>query len=522
MQALLVNPKFPDSYWSGRYSLPFVRRRSIQPPLPLITVAALLPPDWSCRLLDANIETVRDEDLRAADVVLLTGMLMQQASLHDLIGRCRRLGVRTVVGGPYATEVPGDFDAADHVFIGEGESLVPTMASELSTGRARRIYEEKSKPDLTSAPPPRYDLLDVDAYHQMAIQFSRGCPFTCEFCDIISVYGRVPRTKTSGQIVAELEAIRATGFKGDVFFVDDNFIGNKKAVRKVLPELAGWRNRFGRQLEFYTEASVNLADDIRLVDAMIDAGFTKVFLGIETPSPEALREARKLQNLDRDVEELVRRIQGRGLDVWGGFILGFDSDGPDCFDIVIDCVEKAAIPYAMVGMLTAFPTTPLYKRLESDGRLRPGYAAHGFQLTNVITRMPTETMIEGYRRVLETLYDPKRYLERCRRCLERWRKVPGVMRDLALRDFGTLFRLLVGQGVRADYRRDFWAFLLWTLRNQPRKLGRAMAMAAAGHHFIEYTRRTVVPGLLEAGAREALLRDVKRPKDVADELPSMA
>ncbi len=496
MRVLLVNPRFPDSYWSGRHSLSFVGRKSLLPPLGLVTVAALLPQRWSFRLVDLNVEGLSDEQIRGADVVMLTGMLVQKPSLHETLARCRALGVRTVVGGPYATALPEELaDAADHVVVGEGEDVLPVLAAELEAGRAQPCYREEGKPDLSRAPVPRFDLLEPRHYHQMCVQYSRGCPFTCEFCDIIVMYGRKPRTKTAAQMTAELEAILATGFSGDVFFVDDNFIGNKKAVKQMLPELADWRRRTRAPLEFYTEASINLADDDRLVDLMTEAGFTSVFVGIESPSAESLKETKKLQNLKRDLVSQVHGLLERGLDVWAGFILGFDSDGPDIFDRMTRFIQSAAIPYAMVGMLGALPNTPLYHRLEREGRLRPEQSGDQFGLTNVITKLPVAQMIAGYRKVLETVYNPEVYFERCRANLARWKPAPGSMRRLRGRDLLAAARAMVGQGVRGPYRRAYWRFLRWVAQHHPAKLSRAIAQAAAGHHYITYTREVVIPTL---------------------------
>jgi radical SAM superfamily enzyme YgiQ (UPF0313 family) len=498
MRTLLINPAFPDSYWSGRFSLRFARRRSLLPPLGLITVAAMLPKSWESRLVDLDVEPLSDEQIRWADVVMLSGMLVQRPSLHEVLARCRKLGVRTVVGGPYATALPQELDAADHVVVGEGEEVVPLLAADLEAGKALHLYREgSSKPDMTEAPLPRFDLLKRGAYHQMSLQYSRGCPFTCEFCDIIVMYGRKPRTKTAPQVIRELEAIRDTGFAGDVFFVDDNFIGNKPAVKAVLPEIAAWRRREQPPLEFYTEASVNLADDTELVDLMTRAGFSAVFMGIETPSAEGLKETKKFQNLRRDLKDQVHGLLDRGLDVWAGFILGFDSDGPESFDRMIQFIQNAAIPYAMIGVLSALPNTPLYARLEKEGRLRPEVSGDQFGLTNVVTRMPAHQMLTGYRRVLETLYHPETYFDRCRENLTRWKPVSGCLRPLGLRDFHSGVRALWGQGFTGRYRRAYWNFLHWVLRHHPDKVGRAVAQAAAGHHYITYTRNVVIPALLE-------------------------
>jgi radical SAM superfamily enzyme YgiQ (UPF0313 family) len=503
MRVLLVNPAFPSSYWSAENALRFVRRRSLLPPLGLITVAALLPRDWDCRLVDLAVEPLLDEDILAANVVMLTGMLVQRESLHEILARCRRLGVRTVVGGPYATALPQDLRGADHVVVGEGEGLVPALAADLAAGRARRFYRETEKPDLTTAPIPRFDLLKVDAYHSMALQYSRGCPFTCEFCDIIVMYGRRPRTKTATQVMAELDAIRNTQFYGDVFFVDDNFIGNVQAVKEVLPHIAEWRRATGAPLDFYTEASINIANDPQLVDLMTDAGFTAVFIGIETPSQEALRETQKLQNLRGDLVEQIHGLLARGLDVWAGFILGFDKEGPDCFDNMIRFVQRAAIPYAMVGLLGALPNTPLYRRLEREGRLRPELPGDQFGLTNVVTKLPAADLVAGYLRVLETLYHPEAYFARCRENLRRWKPVPGAARPVTWRDLAAGLRAVWAQGITGSYRRAYWRFLLWVLRQQRSKIPRAVAQAACGHHYITYTQNEIIPSLI---AKEASLR----------------
>jgi len=312
------------------------------------------------------------------------------------------------------------------------------------------------------------------------------------------MYGRKPRTKTSEQVIAELEAIRRTGFRGDVFFVDDNFIGNKKAVKAMLPDLADWRRRYGRHLEFYTEASINIADDEALVDGMTDAGFTAVFIGIESPSPEALKETRKNQNLRRDVVEQVHWLQNRGLDVYAGFILGFDEEGPDIFNQMIELIEEAAIPYAMVGILGALPNTPLYARLEKEGRLRPDFHGDQFGLTNVVTKLPALEMLAGYRKVMESLYEPEGYFRRCRESLNHWQPAPDSQRATTFRDVLSGLRAIRGQGLSGRYIRAYWKHMAWVLRHHPRKLGRALQQAASGHHYIIYTRNVVVPALVEA------------------------
>jgi radical SAM superfamily enzyme YgiQ (UPF0313 family) len=508
MRALLVNPQFPDSYWSGRHALRFTGRKTLLPPLGLITAAALFPRSWEMRLVDLEVEPLTDADLDWAEVVLLTGMLVQKQSLLEILERCRTKGVRTVVGGPYVTSTPEEVTIANHLVVGEAEQIIPQLAADLEAGTAQPLYEEKDKPDVQQTPVPRYELLKPGAYHQMSLQFSRGCPFTCEFCDIIVMYGRRPRTKTSSQVIAELDAIRATGFTGDVFFVDDNFIGNKKAVREVLPAVGAWRRSVGRAFEFYTEASMNLADDLDLVDQMTAAGFTSVFIGIETPSDEGLKETRKVQNLRRDMASQVHDLLDHGLDVWAGFILGFDSDGPDIFDRMIAFIERAAIPYAMVGILGALPRTPLFARLQKEGRLREDFRGDQFGVTNVITHLPVTEMISGYRRVLESLYSPEEFFQRCRSNIARWTPVPGSMRRLRPRDLLAAARALVGQGITGSYRSSYWRFLGWVLQHHPGKLTRALAQAGAGHHYIVYTQKVVVPLLREQAIAVAQQMDL--------------
>jgi radical SAM superfamily enzyme YgiQ (UPF0313 family) len=497
LRVLLVSPAYPPTFWSLEHTLPFVGRRWLLPPLGLLTVAALLPRDWELRLVDLAIgDELRDEELRAADAVMLSAMLVQRESLHAVLRRCRALGARTVVGGPYATAMPAALADADHLVLGEAEELVPELARDLAAGRARRVYREAGKPDLRRTPIPRFDLLDVRAYHYLPVQFSRGCPFLCEFCDIISLYGRRPRTKTPAQLLAELEAIRRLGFAGRIMFVDDNFIANQNEVRRLLPELAAWRRRTRAPFDFFTEASINLADDPELVGLMTAAGFAVVFVGIESPSKESLRETRKLQNLRRDLVEQVRSLRRRGLDVWGGFILGFDHDGPEIFERMIDFVQRSGIAYATVGMLTALPNTPLHERLRREGRLRPdAETGDMFALTNVVTRLPEPVLLRGYLRVLEALFAPEAYFERCREHLRHFEPAPGLARAATLADLAAVARSLWRQGVRGSYRLAYWRFLASVLFGAPRRLPLAIAQACAGHHFVTYTRETVAPRL---------------------------
>lgn len=513
MRALLINPRFPESYWSLRQALPILGARYWQPPLPLLTVAALLPSDWSLRVVDENIDDVTDEDILGADVVMLTGMIVQREALWALLARCRALGRPSVVGGPYVTSTP-DNVPADHRVLGEGENVIPRLAMDLENGTAEAVYEETGKPSVASTPPPRYDLVNVEDYGDLAIQFSRGCPFLCEFCDIITLYGRVPRTKSLEQITHELDSLLATGFRGEVHFVDDNFIGNKKIVKQILPGIAEWQREHGVPFSFYTEASVNLAEDDELIDLMIEAGFKSVFIGIETPSEESLRETRKLQNLKSDLTESLHHVQQRGLMVMAGFILGFDSDGADIFDRMIAFVESSGVSMAMVGQLAAVPKTPLYERLNREGRLRDIESGDAFGPTNVITALPPDQMADGYRRVIQTLYEPHNYLERVRRNLELL-EPRGPTRKLHLRDYARMFRSMWVQGVRSNYRVAYWRLLVSTVLLRPRKLRFVFFELIFGHHFTQFSAETVVPRLRQIVADLSEEMATAQPKLIA-------
>jgi radical SAM superfamily enzyme YgiQ (UPF0313 family) len=409
MKALLVYPEhLPQTYWSFREALPYIERRAALPPLGLVTVAAMLPEHWELRLIDMNVAPLRDSDLLWADVVLTSTMVVQAPSLDEVVARCNRLGVPVAAGGPYPSISPERLNGVDHVFIGEAEGAIATFAEDLERGRAKPVYRAEGFPDVDDSPVPRFDLLDLEAYASMAVQHSRGCPFSCEFCDIWKLYGRRHRVKSPDRMTAELDALLAAGWRGAVFFVDDNFIGNRRLAKRSLAMLERWQRDHGFPFRFFTEASVNLGADDELMRPMRDAGFSFVFLGIETPSIESLLGANKPVNAKLDLLESVRNIQANGIEVSSGFIVGFDEDTDDIFDRQIAFIREAGIPIAMVGILTALQGTDLYERLRREGRLLGesfGNNTHAFE-ANFVTRMPADRLAEGYKRVLRTLYDP--------------------------------------------------------------------------------------------------------------------
>src|SRR5438128_3285936 len=419
MKVLLVNPEFPDTYWSFRHALPFEGKRSAFPPLGLLTVSALLPASWERRLVDLNVRKLKSSDIEWADIVFATAMLVQKDSLRSVVKRCKAAGKRVVIGGPYITTTIEALPEADHIFLGEAETTLPQFVKDLEHGEAKRSYQAPEKPPLSITPIPHFHLADLKRYSAMSVQYSRGCPFNCEFCDIIEIYGRVPRTKSNQQMISEFDALRDLGWRGTVFIVDDNFIGNKKNVRQLLPDLAQWQKRNGHPFSLITESSVNLADDGPLLNSMREAGFRRVFLGIETPVEESLKEAQKSQNRGNLLES-VKKIQRHGMEVMAGFIVGFDNDPEDIFERQIDFIRESAIPLAMVGLLTALPDTQLWRRLEKEGRLLGESSGNNTNCSlNFVPKMDPARLVEGYQSIMRTIYSPREYYQRALACLTR-------------------------------------------------------------------------------------------------------
>jgi radical SAM superfamily enzyme YgiQ (UPF0313 family) len=496
IKVLMVWPRFPASYWSLGEATEIVPERSLMPPLGLVTLAALCPKEWAIRLVDLAFQELNDEDLLWADLVMVSAMQVQRDDVRRTLERASKLGRRTMIGGPYASSEPeAVLHLADHVVVGEPDEIFQAIAADLEAGSARRLYRVKEKPDVSRTPVPRFDLLALKKYTLMAVQFSRGCPFTCEFCDIITLYGRRPRTKSPAQLIGELERLLQLGWRKQIFIVDDNFIGNHKAALELARELEQWQRRNRYPFEFATEASIDLASRPELLDAMAKANFSRVFIGIETPSAPSLKEAKKFQNLRRDPLECIHFIQQHGLWVMGGFIVGFDNDEPDIFDRQIEFIERAAIPWAMTGVLQAPPTTPLYERMKGEGRLIQGSLEFSnFSPPNFRTVLPLPELLGGLQRMLLTLYDPRRFYKRVLDSLERWharpeQRAPALSFLYRLR---VVFKSVWRQGVLSGYRCAYWRFLgrlmlRWGLNLQKRELG--FELALSGHHFIRYARQ---------------------------------
>ncbi|MFI5298478.1 MAG: B12-binding domain-containing radical SAM protein [Polyangiales bacterium] len=496
MRVLLVYPSFPNTYWGFAHSLPLIQKRASLPPLGLISVAALLPQDWDMRVVDMNVEPLESSQLEWADVVLVSGMLVQEESMHDVLARARQRGVRTVVGGPGCTTSPERFDDADCLFLGEAEERVDELiaAVEGRPGSPRILPAPTARPSLHAVPVPRFDLLAIEHYRSMCVQTSRGCPFNCEFCDIIEIYGRVPRVKRPEQITAELEALHRLGHRGDIFVVDDNFIGNKKLVRPILTAMAKWQGEKLYPFTFYTEASLNLAADDKLIEAMRQADFTSVFIGIETPDPVALKHTGKTQNVGVDVSAALEKLTAAGLEVMAGFIVGFDGDGPESFEAQRSLLEDAPLPLAMVGLLIALPSTKLWRRLEREGRLRDHSDGDAFARPNFRPTMPERELVAGYAKLLASLYTPEAYYRRSTAVVERLgaraHKAPLHAKDVVI-----ALRSLYSLGVQSPRRALFWPLLARAIPRGTHVIRSAIACAIRGEHMIRYTQEVVLPRL---------------------------
>ena len=492
--ALLIYPEQPPAYWGAKYALKLLGQKAAFPPLGLLTIAAMFPPEYDLRVVDMNATSLQEADLEWADVAFTSTMIVQRVSLQAVIERCRRAGLPVVAGGPYPTTYHEEIEGVDHFVLDEAEEVFPEFLRDLENGTAKAIYREPRKPDVTRAPVPRFDLIDMKAYHSMCLQFSRGCPFDCEFCDITKLYGRVPRTKSPEQMLNEFKAVYRLGWRGPLFLVDDNFIGNKRDACSLLPVIAEWQKAHGYPFSLITEASVNLARTDALMDLMIDAGFDAVFLGIETPNPQALLKVKKPQNVDRReanyLLHAVRKIQGKGMQVQGGFILGLDEDGVDAFDAQIDYIQEAGIPMAAIYLLTALKNTNLYERLYRENRLLDVSIGTVATAVNFKPQMDIKTLIDGYRRVMTTLYDStlENYFKRCLTLFEHLRPVSHLRKPMSKQ---ALFLALMGLRKRLSGEQlpAFNRFIARVSEAHPRLLPEAIRLAALGYHFEKITRQ---------------------------------
>lgn len=484
MKILLTYPQFPETFWSYKHALQFIGKRAVMPPLGLLTIASMLPEEWELRLVDMNVQRLSKRDLEWADYVFLSAMVAQRDSVVEVVARCKEAGVPVVAGGPLFIGEHEQFPDVAHFIINESELLLPQFAQELQQGKARRIYESSAHPDLSLTPAPMWKLVSTRRYSQMCIQFSRGCPFACDFCNVTSMLGHTPRTKSAAQFIRELDLLYESGWRGTVFVVDDNFIGNKRILKnEVLPALIEWR-KDKPEYGFSTEVSINLADDQELLDLMIAAGFTGVFIGIETPDEDSLTECSKLQNKNRDLADSIRLLQRAGLDVQAGFIVGFDSDKPSIFDRQITFIQETGIITAMVGLLQALNGTQLYERLRREGRLLEESSGNNTDASmNFIPKMDPQVLIDGYQRILENIYAPEAYYQRVRTFLREYRPADVVKSKLTFPEIQAFFKSIILLGIRGKERLHYWKLFLWTLSHRPRLFPLAITYSIYGFHF---------------------------------------
>jgi radical SAM superfamily enzyme YgiQ (UPF0313 family) len=520
VRTLFIYPEFPKTFWSYEKILELIDRKVLLPPLGLVTVAALLPQHWEMKLVDRNVREVREEEWAWAELVVISGMIVQKADMAEQIARAKARGLPVAVGGPFASSTPDapELDQADFKVLDEGEITLPLFVEALERGETSgRFTAGGEKPDVTSTPVPRYDLLELDAYSEMSVQFSRGCPFNCEFCDIIVLYGRKPRTKRPEQLVAELQRLYDLGWRRSVFLVDDNFIGNKRNVKLLLPALREWQLKHGYPFSFATEASVDLAADQELMDMMAECRFESVFLGIETPDAASLETARKLQNTRSSLEESVEKITASGLRVMAGFIIGFDGEQRGAGNRIVEFVTRTGIPHAMMGMLQALPNTAMWTRLEQEGRLiQDSAAAKGVNQTNLLNFVPTrpiQDIATEYMEAFSTLYEPNAYIDRVYSYFlklppQRYRQIlreqtanglgivhdadqPGSQpapkkRGMSWVDLRALAIVVWRQGVKRNTRWRFWRALAGMARNNPARFKGFISILAHSEHFLEY------------------------------------
>lgn len=482
-RVLLIYPEFEDTFWSFRYALKFIRKKASLPPLGLLTVATMLPAEWKKRLLDLNITRLKEKHLRWADYVFISAMTAQRQAARKVIKKCKEHGITVVAGGPLFNTEKDAFPEVDHFVLNEAELTLPRFLEDLKKGAPHRCYETIEYPDIRQTPAPSWALADMKKYASMSIQASRGCPFDCEFCNVTALFGHRPRVKTADQIIAELDGLYKQGWRRQVFFVDDNFIGNKRYLKKeLLPALIAWqKNKKG--IPFYTEASINLADDKELMQMMVQAGFDTVFIGIETPSEEGLAECNKRQNTRRDLVECVKTIQRAGMQVQAGFIVGFDSDTPSIFERQIEFIQNSGIVTAMVGLLQAPPGTRLFERLKNEGRIRNLLSGDNVDGdTNIMPNMDLETLREGYRKMMRHLYAPKQYYSRVKTFLREYQR-PHIELPLDFSRLHAFGESILRLGILGKERFYYWHLIIWTLFRRPGLFPLAVTLSIYGHHF---------------------------------------
>lgn len=479
---LLVYPQYPDTFWSFKHILDFVSKKAAFPPLGLLTVAAMLPNEWNKKLIDLNVNDLKDEHIEWADMVFISAMIIQKSSAQEIIKRCKAYNKKVVAGGPVFTTGHTHFQGVDHFVLDEAEITLPLFLEDLKNGTPKHIYSSTERPDITKTPVPLWSLIKFKDYATMEVQYSRGCPFNCEFCDIIIMNGRIPRIKTPDQFLGEVQSLYDAGWRGSIFIVDDNFIGNKEKVKKMLPLLIRWQKEHKYPFTLFTEASTNLADDTELLQMMSAANFSKVFLGIETPNIESLKECAKIHNATRDLREAVRIIQQHGMHVMGGFIIGFDNDTTTIFERQIQFIQQTGIVIAMVGLLNALPGTRLWNRLKAENRLVSETSGENTDCSiNFVPKMGKENLFTGYKKLISQIYSPTYYYKRINVLLRNYR--PTVREKISRNSFIAFIKSMWKIGVLSNTRFLYWKLILKTFFKKIRALNVAVELAIYLQHF---------------------------------------
>lgn len=485
MNILLTYPKYPDTYWSFKHALKFISKKAANIPLGIITVASLFPDDWNKKLIDLNVSELKDKDIEWADFVFISAMSVQLASVNNITEKCKRLNTKIVAGGPLFTEEYEQFGDIDHLVLNEAEITLPEFIEDLKKDKPRRIYQTDLFIDISQSPVPDYSLLELKKYAMGGIQYSRGCPFDCEFCDITALYGRKVRTKSSEQIIAELDSLYKMGWRGSMFFVDDNFIGHKKKLKTdLLPAMIRWMKVHRHPFVFTTEASINLSDDPELMDLMVQAGFIKVFVGIETPEESSLKECNKIQNNKRNLLHCVHLIQQSGMEVTAGFIVGFDHDPPNIFQRQIDFIQRSGIITAMVGLLNAPRLSKLYNRLHQEGRIINSFSGDNTNYSmNFIPTMNKEELMSGYQKIIRGIYSSKSYYERVRLYLNNYGLSLQKRKKVSIRLILAFVKSIFLIGIFNKNQKYYWNLLFWSLFFKPKTFSMAVTYSIYGYHF---------------------------------------
>lgn len=485
MNILLVYPEYPDTFWSFKHALKFVSKKAAYPPLGLITIASMLPREWNCKLIDMNVEALKNSDLQKADYIFVSAMNSQTQSVKQVIQRCKDLGKPIVAGGPLFTADYEKFPEIDHLVLNEAEITLPPFIYDLLNDCALPIYQSNEFASIDQSPAPDYSLIKQNKYTSRSIQFSRGCPFNCEFCDITALLGHKCRIKRTEQIIQELQHLYDLNWKGEVFFVDDNFIGNKKVLKtELLPAIIAWMEKHNYPFHFTTEASINLSDDEELMLLMTRAGFSSVFIGIETPDAEGLEECNKVQNTNRSLIDSIKKVQGAGMEVMGGFIIGFDSDSPGIFHRQIEFIQASGIISAMIGLLNAPTKSLLYKRLKAEGRILERWTGDNTNNTmNFIPRMNREELVEGFHEVIRGIYGGQAFYERVKAFLLDFHPRVKGKNKLNLNRIKAFVRSIFIIGIMDSNRKYYWKLFFWSLLNRRDLFPLAITYAVYGYHF---------------------------------------